>query len=368
MDKLTKQFFGDAKRMQLSSQEKALLWQGISTFASAKQINLSALEKADTFNAIAKHMQKNPMQAPEHSAVFNWFAFHKMIASTMIAVLIIGVGGGSVAYAAQAALPGEALYSVKVDITEPLIDAALTFDPERRAEWERRRLKRRLKEVEHLSNNERFTADHRTRLQERVEHRMEMLQEHLDDMPEDQRTIIQDRVDDVIERHQKFLDAVESGIASPEEVRAFKEHVGGVRNKAQEQWRRRPGGNRPVPPNGVREQREMRLPPDREHIPNEILRLPDDQTPPKKEERLMPPRNRSSQPKKEENLIPQRDRQPPQKEERLMPPSDRQPPQKDKNIFPPSRELPQKRPIGKPFAPKGFDEFKPRLHPPVPRL
>jgi len=239
MDKLTKQFFGDAKRMQLSSQEKALLWQGISTFASAKQINLSSLEKSDGFDAVARHMRKNPMHTPASSWVFTWMHFHKLTASVLIALIIVGTGGGSVAYASQAAVPGDALYTVKVDITEPLIDVALTFAPEGRAEWERRRLKRRLKEAEHLSERARFTPDRRVLLQKRIEHRMEMLQVHLNGIPEDEREIIQDRVEDVMEKHQQFLDAAEEeGALRPEEVRAFKEHFGGVRDKAHEKWGR----------------------------------------------------------------------------------------------------------------------------------
>ncbi|MDP6562041.1 MAG: DUF5667 domain-containing protein, partial [Candidatus Peribacteraceae bacterium] len=273
MDKFTKQFFGDAKRLQLSSKEKALLWQGISTFASAKQINLSSLEKADSFSAIASHMNSNPIIVPGYSSVFNWFIFHKLVASMMVALLIFSVGGGSVAYASQTAVPGDTLYTVKVDITEPLIDVALSFAPERRAEWERRRLKRRLKEAEYLSSSEVFTQDRRVHLEERIEHRMEKLQEHLDRVPEEHRELIQTRVDDVMKRHQEFLERVQDGTLRPEEVRAFREHVGSIRNRAHEQWGRKPGTRKPGPsplfdrdeiPEQIRERREeLGLPTDR---------------------------------------------------------------------------------------------------------
>lgn len=238
MDKLTKQFFGDAKRMHLSSREKAQLWQGISTFASAKQMNLSSLEKADGFDAIARHMKKNPVAQPISSSLFTWMHFHKLTASLLIALIIVGTGGGGVAYASQAAVPGDALYTVKVDITEPLIDVALSFDPERRAEWERRRLKRRLKEAEHLSASHTFTSDRRARLQERIEHRMERMQKNLDLVPEDRREMIQNKVDDVMQKHQQFLDHFEEDAIRPEELRAFKKHMGGVRHRAHKNWAR----------------------------------------------------------------------------------------------------------------------------------
>ena len=276
MDKLTKQFFGDAKRMQLSSQEKALLWQGISTFASAKQISLNSLEKAEGFEAIAAHMRKNPLEETATVALFSWMHFHKLTASVLIALIIVGGGGGGVAYASQAAVPGDTLYSIKVDVTEPLIDAALSFDPERRAEWGRRRIKRRLEEVEHLSSTEEFTPDRRARLEERIEYRMAKLQEHLDRVPEDHRVVMQDRVDDVMMRHQEFLIKIEDGAVSIEEVRAFNDHVGGVRNRAREKWERK------APPPMI----------NREHVPEEIrkkreeLGRPIDRMPPPHERKL----------------------------------------------------------------------------------
>lgn len=315
MDKLTKQFFGDAKRMQLSSKEKAQLWQGISTFAAAKQIAMSSTEKAASFDAIAAHMKQNPMSQPASSSLFTWFAFHKMVASVMVAVLIISVGGGSVAYAAQAAVPGDALYDFKVEVTEPLIDAALAFDPEKQAEWERRRLKRRVKEAEHLSANASLTSDHRAHLQERIEKRMEMIQARLDAVPEQERDLFKHRVDDIMDRHQKFLDAVEEGTVTKEEVRAFKEHVHSVRNRAHQKWggkppRPGPGGRPPkfdrdtVPQEVIerREERGLPVPGERRQIPQEIkerreeLGLPIDRKPSQKEGNFGPSGVRKSPP------------------------------------------------------------------------
>lgn len=326
MDKLTKQFFGDAKRMKLSSTERTQLWQGISTFASAKQISLHSREKAEGFDVIARHIHKHPIASQQHPAVFDWFVFHKVVASTMIAVLIVGVGGAGVAYASQAAVPGDTLYTVKVDITEPLIDRALTFDPERRAEWERRRLKRRLKEVENLSSHNAFTPDQRVVLQKRIEHRMAKIQERLDHVSEDHRALMQDRIDDVIEKHQNFLIDIEHETMSAQEVRAFKEHVGSMRNRAHQQWGRKPEerspGSPPVPkrvlvPEHVRERREERG----------ILI---DGIPPKRHE----------------NIIPLRDRKPPQY---------------DRNIGRPEGKLPLNHPLR-----KGIEDQKSRGFPPRP--
>lgn len=248
MNKLEHQFFGDAKKMGLTPVEKSAIWDQISTRASSKNIALTNLEKADTFTRIAHHMRSHPIAPLQREGIGMFWHFHKLMASALIAVLIIGAGGGTAAYAAQSAVPGDTLYALKVDVTEPIIDKAVSLNPEWAAEWERRRLKRRLKEAEHLSEHKIFTEDHRVQLQKRVEDRMQHLEEHLTHLPEEQRAIVQNRVDDVMMRHEAFLERVAAGApVTPEEVRAFKSHVQGVRTRARDTWNRR-GGDGPLPP------------------------------------------------------------------------------------------------------------------------
>jgi len=59
-------------------------------------------------------------------------------------------GGGGVSYAAEGAVPGDALYPIKVGINEEVRDiVALT--PEAKADWESRLVERRLEEAEKLA-------------------------------------------------------------------------------------------------------------------------------------------------------------------------------------------------------------------------
>ncbi len=84
---------------------------------------------------------------------------------SIIAVLIItALAGGGVSAAAESALPGDALYAVKVSVNEE-VRAAFTFSAERKANWEARRAERRLEEVEKLSVENRLSADARARVE-----------------------------------------------------------------------------------------------------------------------------------------------------------------------------------------------------------
>jgi len=68
----------------------------------------------------------------------------------IILILALMFGGGGVSYAAEGAVPGDALYPIKVGINEEVRDiVALT--PEAKADWESRLVERRLEEAEKLA-------------------------------------------------------------------------------------------------------------------------------------------------------------------------------------------------------------------------
>lgn len=68
--------------------------------------------------------------------------FRPLFAAVLVAVLL----GGGTSFAAEGALPGDALYAVKVGVTEP-IRAILAASPESKALWDVTRAERRLEEL-----------------------------------------------------------------------------------------------------------------------------------------------------------------------------------------------------------------------------
>ncbi|MEK7642160.1 MAG: DUF5667 domain-containing protein [Patescibacteria group bacterium] len=79
----------------------------------------------------------------------SWIQTHKL-ASVVAAILIVAVSGNSVVLAAQGALPGDALYALKVQVAEP-IRIALVVDPVKKAEIHTSFVQSRFEEAETLA-------------------------------------------------------------------------------------------------------------------------------------------------------------------------------------------------------------------------
>jgi|GEM_PF-1804707 len=123
----------------------------------AQQIRLSENEKAimraQIFglpSPIAP--QKSPYVTASH---YSWFSARFVTA--MAAFLIVALGGGTV-YASQAALPGDALYTVKVSVAEP-VRTALAFSDEAKLSIHTDIAEERLEEAQALAAEGRLSAD-----------------------------------------------------------------------------------------------------------------------------------------------------------------------------------------------------------------
>jgi hypothetical protein len=96
-------------------------------------------------DAMLRNILKSVSQVP--SPWFNVFAFRYAPAFALILVL----GFGTVSLAAERSLPGDFLYPLKVDVSEPL-QGALILDKEEKVDFEAAMVERRLNEVEILTN------------------------------------------------------------------------------------------------------------------------------------------------------------------------------------------------------------------------
>ena len=244
MDKQLLDFFGAAKRLRLTEEEKAASLERLpfSPLAKAKSLSLSAKQKEQSRTAIESFMKMRPIRqsSPETTTGISWlFTFHRFAALSMCVVLLMGMGGG-VAYAADDAMPEDLLYPVKLHFNEPVIDV-LSFTPARKARWAAKRLERRLGEAEHLSNVKQLTPEHRERMAKHIEERMSLLQERISSLPEEEQEQLDNRIQERLDRHEAFLEKLETGEVSREEVRKLHEHVRGARQKFK---RPRPGIDR----------------------------------------------------------------------------------------------------------------------------
>ncbi|MBI2004909.1 hypothetical protein HYS79_01965 [Patescibacteria group bacterium] len=95
---------------------------------------------------------------------YNWFSLR--LALPMAAVLVVVLGTGTV-YAAGGALPGDTLYTVKVDIAEPL-RGTFAFSRTAQAEFHASVAKTRMEEAEKLASQGRLTASTTVSLEENL--------------------------------------------------------------------------------------------------------------------------------------------------------------------------------------------------------
>ncbi len=121
-----------------------------------RHVRLSEDERALMRSNLVRYMEHVPRRtkhAPAAAQRTPYFGFlslfraHHLSGALMIALVTSGFG---MTYAAADALPGDMLYTVKVDINEAVIGALLTGG-ERQLAWERERAERRLLEASRLA-------------------------------------------------------------------------------------------------------------------------------------------------------------------------------------------------------------------------
>jgi hypothetical protein len=127
------------------------------TFEYAKDsLKLSDAEKASGRAQLLSVLKAQPMRTPVRSP-FTTFFFSPALRYAVVLLAMIVAGSGGIAYASTSAEPADALYAVKVKVTEPL-QLAFTFDDGKRATREVALVNERLKEVAQASVDTTLTA------------------------------------------------------------------------------------------------------------------------------------------------------------------------------------------------------------------
>ncbi len=129
--------------------------------------DLDDTERAELRGKIRAFMAEHPARAPFAIRVLDWTDAHATRAGhlfsstrfrfTFSAALLILVVGGGTSYAAQTALPGDALYPVKIGINEK-IAAAFATSPEDHVRLDAQLTERRLQEAETLAATGKLSA------------------------------------------------------------------------------------------------------------------------------------------------------------------------------------------------------------------
>ncbi|MEK6615715.1 MAG: DUF5667 domain-containing protein, partial [Bacteroidota bacterium] len=136
----------------------------------SKETCLTQDEKFAVRKNLLKYMSQNPVQE-KHTIRSPWFASSSRFRGKKVlsAVVLFGVvGGGTLSFAAEAALPGDVLYPVKTGINEP-VHRVVLFTPQEKADWDVRLVERRLDEISKLSESNSISPEAKARIENRLE-------------------------------------------------------------------------------------------------------------------------------------------------------------------------------------------------------
>ena len=130
-----------------------------------KDIQNICLTKDEKKN-IFEQVMKTPVVSPYAPVptMWNYLRIHRSFAYVFGSLLIFIMIGGTLAYAAEGSVPGDLLYPIKMNITEPIRDI-LAITPLARAKWEAEKAIRRLDEAKKLVLKNNLTSEYRDEIE-----------------------------------------------------------------------------------------------------------------------------------------------------------------------------------------------------------
>lgn len=159
---LLKQFLDKAKKIKMRPEEKARVLN-----------TLSVIIKEDVRKAgLYRHLLQR--------SYFNVFQFLRLKTMPIIAIVaIISLLGGGVSAAAEATVPGDLFYPVKIGVNEAIRDIVASLSAETEVNWEARKAERRLEEAEELASKGRLDEGKRVDLEARFGQHAEKVKERV---------------------------------------------------------------------------------------------------------------------------------------------------------------------------------------------
>lgn len=124
-----------------------------------QNVNLTASEKNEAKNEILAFINANPVRNTKSMRHIQYweenifqvlFLKRKYMFASLAVILALALGGGT-SFAAEQAIPGDTLYKIKVHVNEPVREI-LNITPETKAEWQGKKIERRLDEISQLSS------------------------------------------------------------------------------------------------------------------------------------------------------------------------------------------------------------------------
>ncbi len=229
MNNTLDQFWQDACALRLSDAERAdarsmLRVRMLSDIpegqllGAAATLQLKSHEHAEGRRQLQNFMQSYQPEAQSWVSRFLNFSTSRLVFASTSAFVVVMLATGGVA---EAALPGDMLYPVKIYVTEPIREQfAHSSDAQRT--WELTRLERRFTERQRLIESGRFTEERREELEFLIDVQASRIEAHLDALPDtsDDPEIEDFRIHltEVLTERQEAIDSIIQDRTVPEEL------------------------------------------------------------------------------------------------------------------------------------------------------
>jgi len=180
---------------------------------SAQRLALGTDEKAQIRAAILEGIASSSLSTSPFRGLL------RICSGSMAAITVFVLCGAGVSYAAESALPGDALYTVKVHFTESIL-LRLSNSLETKAKLQARLVSRRLEEAEKLAEKSKLTAERVAIVQARLIEHVEALEVDLQELAAlDQQTSGSIAIDTAaeMEAHENLLQRIRTD-NNPEDV------------------------------------------------------------------------------------------------------------------------------------------------------
>ncbi len=167
---------------------------------------LSADQKSAGRKQLLQYLQDHPapsnvkLHSQSKASFWSRWKLLSLATSSLVIILVAGIG---VSYAAEGSLPGDLLYPVKKQLTEPL-RAKLATSPEAKSRWTAEVVKRRLDEAVSLAAERRLSPEMEVTISKEVSEKTDQLQLQLDSLKHNGRA---DTASDISSRAQAVLDS-----------------------------------------------------------------------------------------------------------------------------------------------------------------
>lgn len=201
-----------------------------------KNIKLSETERADIKRSVLNFISKNPRKVnfsndfKYYPASFSLLNFSHSSAFSLLLVLCVILVGGGISLAAEKSLPGDVLYPFKVQVNEEFVDL-LPLPVQIKADWEIKRVSRRLEEAEELASQESLNTETRSRIEANFEDHAEKVRDRIEkfEAEKDFKSAIDisSKLENSLNTHQQILNRIQNEAEShvQEEVEPIRNRV-----------------------------------------------------------------------------------------------------------------------------------------------